>query len=101
MASDQDRAEEISSAEARLKRIRFRCWHRGMKEMDLMLGGFADAKLRSLDASELDEMERILSANDQDLFSWMSGRVPVPAQWDQPLYRRIVAFFDHDAPAEA
>ena len=28
--------------ETRLKRLRFRAWHRGTKEADLLIGGFFD-----------------------------------------------------------
>ncbi len=83
----------------RRKKILFRCWHRGMKEMDLLLGGFANAEIDSLNDEELLELEHILTANDQDLCSWMTGRKPVPAEWDCALYHRIVAFHEAAGPA--
>ncbi|KZM49153.1 succinate dehydrogenase assembly factor 2 [Labrenzia sp. OB1] len=76
----------------RLKKILFRCWHRGMKEMDLLLGGFADAEIDRLSADEIRELEHLLTANDQDLYAWMTGRTPLPGEWDGPLYRRIIAY---------
>lgn len=76
----------------RLKRILFRCWHRGMKEMDLLLGGFANAEIDTLSQEELLELEHLLTANDQDLYAWMTGRKPLPDEWDGPLYRRIISY---------
>ncbi len=81
------------------KRILFRCWHRGMKEMDLLLGGFANAEIDHLSEDELLELEHLLTAPDQDLYAWMTGRKPLPAEWDGPLYRRIIAYHDVAGPA--
>lgn len=78
----------------RRKRILFRCWHRGMKEMDLLLGGFVEAKIDTLNDAELDELEHLVTAHDQDLYAWMTGRKPLPDEWDGPLYRRIIAFHE-------
>ncbi|WP_349360558.1 succinate dehydrogenase assembly factor 2 [Stappia sp.] len=76
----------------RRKRILYRCQHRGMKEMDILLGNFAAAHLDSLSEAELETLERLMDVPDQDLFSWMIGRVPVPANFDTPVYRAIVDF---------
>ncbi len=83
----------------RRKKIMFRCGHRGMKEMDLLLGGFANAEIDNLDEAELQELEHLLTAQDQDLYAWMTGRVPLPAEWDGPLYRRIIAYHEASGPA--
>ena len=64
--------------EHRLKRIRMRSWRRGITEMDIILGGFADARLDSLSAADLDAYEVMLSENDQDLYKWVSGALPMP-----------------------
>ncbi|MBO6755803.1 MAG: succinate dehydrogenase assembly factor 2 [Roseibium sp.] len=83
-----------SGRDPRRKKILFRCWHRGMKEMDLLLGGFAKAHIDDLDETELAELEHLLTAHDQDLYAWMTGRRPLPAEWDGPLYRRIIAYHE-------
>ncbi|MHA7772881.1 FAD assembly factor SdhE [Roseibium sp. M-1] len=88
-----------TSRDTRLKKILFRCWHRGMKEMDLLLGGFADAEIDRLSEEELAELEHLLTAHDQDLYAWMTGRKPLPEEWDGPLYRRIIAYHDAAGPA--
>jgi antitoxin CptB len=69
---------DVTNREARLKRLRMRCWRRGTKEMDMILGPFADAQLASLEEASLDDLERLLSENDQDLYNWVSGREAVP-----------------------
>ena len=61
------------TAEARLKRMAMRSWRRGTKEMDLVLGPWADAHLSELDAAELDLYDRLLEENDQDLMACIFG----------------------------
>ncbi|MDM7458925.1 MAG: succinate dehydrogenase assembly factor 2 [Paracoccus sp. (in: a-proteobacteria)] len=63
------------TAENRLKRLQMRSWRRGMKEMDLILGHFADDNLASLGPAQLDDYERLLSENDQDLYLWVTARI--------------------------
>ncbi|WP_232831598.1 FAD assembly factor SdhE [Pseudogemmobacter bohemicus] len=79
------------SHEARLKRMRMRSWRRGIKEMDLVFGPFADSGLADLTGAELDLYDRLLSENDQDLLTWVLGTVPAPG-WTAPLLPRIAAF---------
>ncbi len=91
-------ASETETTEAdrdpRRKRILFRCWHRGMKEMDLLLGGFAKARVDDLSDDQLSELEHLLTAHDQDLYAWITGRKPLPAEWDSAIYREIIAFHE-------
>lgn len=61
------------TAEARLKRMKMRSWRRGTKEMDLVLGPWADAHLAELSEGELAEYELLLAENDQDLMMWILG----------------------------
>ncbi|MEM7547230.1 MAG: succinate dehydrogenase assembly factor 2 [Pseudomonadota bacterium] len=79
------------TAEIRLKRIYMRSWRRGMKEMDLILGKFADDELATLSPEVLDAYERILDENDQDLYKWVNGSEPVPAEF-APMIKRIALF---------
>ena len=62
-----------------------------MREMDLILGGFADAALEQLAAGVLDAFEAILSENDQDLYQWVSGQSNVPAAHEE-IVGRIRAY---------
>lgn len=67
-------------AEIWLKRLRMRSWRRGMREMDLLLGPFADAELGTLGPVDLACYEDLLSENDQDLYSWMLDRNGAPVR---------------------
>ncbi len=64
--------------EVRIKRMRMRAWHRGIKEMDLILGNWADKNLASADDQELDLFERVLAEDDHDLYGWISGQQEAP-----------------------
>lgn len=89
-----DRTDGLLPAELdkRRKKILFRSAHRGIKEMDIMIGGFASAHIATLSDSELDEFEALMEIPDQDLLAWMTGRKPVPERWNTELYRAILAF---------
>jgi antitoxin CptB len=70
----------LSSAglDARRAKALFRSWHRGMREVDLILGDFADAEIASLTDAELDQYEELLGVPDGDLLRWVTGERPVP-----------------------
>lgn len=76
----------------RRKRLRYRAWHRGTREMDLILGPFADAHLEGLEGAELGRFERLLGEEDTDLLKWVIGQEPLPASADRELLDRIIAF---------
>jgi antitoxin CptB len=82
----------------RRKRLLFRCWHRGTREMDLILGRFADAEIETLSDGELDKLEQLLELPDPDLYAAFTGEKPLPAEYAGPLFERIKAVraVDHD-----
>lgn len=82
----------------RRRRLLFRSWHRGIREMDLVLGRFADAELAGLSDAELDEYERLLEIPDQQFFAWVSGAEPAPAEIDSTLFRRLRGFHSEAPP---
>lgn len=65
----------------RLKRLRLRAWRRGFREIDLILGGFADKMLDQLDDDSLQSFEAILNLNDQDVYEWLIGRSESPSEF--------------------
>lgn len=67
--------EEI---ENKRKRLIFRSWHRGTREMDLLLGSFADKHVPTFDVAELDQYDELLKENDPDLYNWYTKREPPP-----------------------
>lgn len=74
----------------RRRRLRFRCWHRGSREADLLLGRFADAEIDHLDAAGLDQLEALLEQPDPDIWNWVVGRDPVPAAFDNAIVARLI-----------
>ncbi len=78
--------------DARRRRLLFRAWHRGMREVDLITGRFADAHIATLSETEVDEFERLMDVAEPDLLNWVMGAVATPAEFDTPLFRRMSAF---------
>jgi len=78
--------------DARRRRLLFRCWHRGIREMDLVLGRFADEQLASLSEVELTELEGWLDIPDQQMFAWVNGMEPAPPEIETGLFRRLRDF---------
>jgi antitoxin CptB len=97
--SSQMTGSAITSAELdpRRRRLLFRAWHRGIREMDLILGQFADNELAGLVGADLEEFEAILGEDDNDLFKWICGKAERPQHLKTILFERIMAF----NPAEA
>jgi antitoxin CptB len=78
--------------DVRRRKILFRAWHRGTREMDLIIGRFADAALAGMSVAELDEFERLIEVPDPDLFRWIMGEADAPSDYDRPVFRRLKAF---------
>lgn len=76
----------------RRRRLRFRAWHRGMREVDLLLGRFADAHLDALDEADLTSFEALLEVPDPVVLAWITSEMPVPGDRDTRLLRRLIAF---------
>jgi antitoxin CptB len=76
----------------RRKRLLYRSWHRGTREADLLLGGFAEAHLAGFDEARLDRYEALLECTDADLFDWIAGRAAPPPEHDHDVTRLLLAF---------
>jgi antitoxin CptB len=74
----------------RRRRLLFRSWHSGIREMDLIMGRFADARLAGLSEAELDDYDRLLDVPTPDLLAWVMGELPVPPENETPLLRRML-----------
>ncbi|MDE2135366.1 MAG: succinate dehydrogenase assembly factor 2 [Alphaproteobacteria bacterium] len=79
------------SLETRRKRLLFRARRRGFKEVDLIFGTFAARELADLDEAGLDQLEALLDAPDQEVFSWLKGEAPVPAAYDTSVFAKLKA----------
>ena len=88
----------LSSAELdpRRRRILFRARRRGLREMDIALGAFADAHLSGLNEDEVAEFERWLDLPDPDILAWLTGETPAPKEFETPLFQKL-----REAPRQA
>jgi antitoxin CptB len=76
----------------RRRKLRFRAWHRGMREVDLLLGRFADKTVDSADETDLAAFEALLELPDPDILLWITGEVPVPPEHDNSFMQKLIAF---------
>jgi len=90
MAVEKTAGEDISM---RRKKIRYRAWHRGTREMDLVLGPFADANIESLSEPELDRLEALMDEEDPHLLKWVMGQETPPDSVDIAFLHRVIV--DH------
>lgn len=83
---------DTSRLDARRRRLVFRAWHRGIREMDLVLGQYVDAHIENMDENTLNELEEIMSYEDRDMLTWVTGEIPIPQNVDTPLFRDILNY---------
>ena len=80
------------SEDRRRQRLLYRCTHRGTKEADLILGGFARAHLPTMTADELDRFEALMEESDPDLMAWVGGQETPPDRCDKKFLELIIHF---------
>jgi antitoxin CptB len=78
-----------SALDERRRRILFRAWHRGVREMDLIMGRFADAHLPTMNEDELAEFESLLDVPDPQALAWIIGGEDLPREFNTPLFARL------------
>ena len=78
----------------RRRRLLYRAWHRGTREMDLVMGRFMDSAIAEFSESELEEVERWIDVPDPQLYAWVTGEQAAPAEFDTGLFRRWRAFHE-------
>jgi antitoxin CptB len=76
----------------RRRRLLYRAWHCGVREMDLIVGRFADAAIDRFDTAQLDEFERLIDVPGHELYAWVTDQVEVPADYDTAVLRRLRNF---------
>lgn len=74
------------------KRLIFRSWHRGTKEMDQILGSFANKYIPTFDEAELDLYEQLLENSDPEMYDWICGRVDVPANKNSAILEKLLSY---------
>jgi len=85
-------ARSGEALDARRRKLLFRAWRRGMRELDLIMGRFADSAIEQLSADELSEFEDLLQVPDRELLAWVTGETDVRAKFDTALFRRLRDF---------
>lgn len=83
---------DAETGNTRCKRLIYQAEHRGIREMDLILGPFARSHLAQLDRNELDQFERIIETPDQTLYAWLIGVRAMPDEAETPVMKKIMAF---------
>ncbi len=76
----------------RRRKLLFRAWHRGTREVDFITGRFADAHIATLTDAELGAFEQILDVPEPELYAWVTGGLPTPPDHDTALFRRMRDF---------
>ncbi len=75
----------------RRRMLIFRSWHRGTREMDMLMGSFADAYMSTFDAGQLDAYEQLLTCQDPDIYDWKCRRSTPPAEDDSAVLQLFLA----------
>jgi len=78
--------------DARRKRLLFRSWHRGTREMDLLFGRYVESVLAQAEDGALDELERLIDVPDRELFAWITGTAETPENYAGPQLAALKAF---------
>ncbi len=86
----QTTLETAETVEVWRKRLTFRAWHRGTREMDLLIGSFADRNVGRFGAVELRAFEDILTENDPDVYDWIIGVKPLPENLKSPVMEMLL-----------
>jgi antitoxin CptB len=86
MAPPEVAGEDLGT---RRRRLRYRAWHRGTREMDMLLGPYADSHAEAMDEGELARFELLLEQADPDLASWLLGQADIPAGIDRALIAQL------------
>ena len=92
MPEERGNIVEVDPEAGLRRRLLFQARHRGVKELDLILGPFAEAHLDGFNAAELGQFAVLLAEQDPDIYDWIVGRAPLPARLKNPVTERLLAF---------
>ena len=82
----------VAGLEPARRRALYRSWRRGTREMDLLMGRFADAEIDRFTDEEFSDFEELIEVPDRDLFAWIAEKEATPANYDTAVFRRLKAF---------
>lgn len=83
--------EITENIQTKRKRLIFRAWHRGTREMDLLLGSFADTHVPGFAEDQLAQFDELLRENDPDIYGWYTGREDPGAALKGPVLDLFMA----------
>lgn len=75
--------------ENRRRRLKFRAWHRGIKELDLIFGNFVEANGDSFDEEDCAWFERLFEEQDHEILKWVTGGAEEPDAFKGPMMDRL------------
>lgn len=75
--------------EDRLRRLRYRAWHRGTKEADMLVGGYFDMHHETWSDTEIEWFEALMHEQDVDIMAWAIGTVPPPERYHGPMMQAL------------
>ncbi len=75
------------------KKLIFRSWHRGTREIDLLLGKFANSHINEFDKNMLLQYDGLLQNNDLDIYNWITGKTQPPANAKCDVLQQLVNFY--------
>jgi antitoxin CptB len=78
--------------DARRRRIRYRAWHRGLRELELLMGPLVNEQIDTFDTRDIADFEALLDENDQTVLGWLLGDAPPAPGFDTPVFARLRAF---------
>ena len=82
----------MTDLENRKKKLIFRSWHRGTREMDIIMGRFAETHLPKMTEAEIEAYQQLLRESDPDIYNWVSGRTAIPEGPNTKLLELIKNF---------
>ena len=85
-------ARSSKGLDVRRRKLLFRAWRRGVREMDLIVGRFADAYIDKFDDGALDDFERLIEVPNAELYAWVTGEETAPANYDTAVLRQLLDF---------
>ena len=89
-----------ANLDPRRRRILVRAWRRGIREMDLVIGGFADVEIATLSEAELDQLELLMAEEDADIFRWVTGEADTPERFQTALFDRMRSYVPDFEPSD-
>jgi antitoxin CptB len=85
-------ARSSQGLDVRRRKLLFRAWRRGVREIDLIVGRFADAFIDKFDTPALDDFERLIEVPNAALYAWVTGDERPPAEHDTAVLRDLIGF---------